>query len=173
MMAFFNWLPGSGARCVAATAIKLLRRSLWLMLFMLIGASTAQAAATGSLIGTWGVVGEFTLAFDANGNYTLNQIGSLWLMLFMLIGASTAQAAATGSLIGTWGVVGEFTLAFDANGNYTLNQITVSGTPQFTVEQLQVWPGIETGAYSWDAATGALVTACPTVDNNGTAGLSG
>src|SRR3989338_394457 len=124
MMAFFNWLPGSGARCVAATAIKLLRRSLWLMLFMLIGASTAQAAATGSLIGTWGVVGEFTLAFDANGNYTLNQI-------------------------------------------------TVSGTPQFTVEQLQVWPGIETGAYSWDAATGALVTACPTVDNNGTAGLSG
>src|SRR3989338_10043251 len=48
MMAFFNWLPGSGARCVATTAIKLLRQSLWLILFLLGWASTAQAAIPAS-----------------------------------------------------------------------------------------------------------------------------
>jgi hypothetical protein len=86
----------------------------------------------------------------------------------------TRAVSTTNPLVGTWSFLAtdEVTLAFDDNGNYTLNQIAVSGTPQFTVQQLQVWPGIETGAYSWNAATGALVTACPTVDNNGTAGVS-
>src|SRR3989338_9271611 len=81
----------------------------------------------------------------------------------------TMTRATTNPLIGTWSVVAEeTTIAFDDNGNYTLNQITVP----LNAQDLQVWPGIETGTYSWDAATGALVTACPTVDNNGTAGLS-
>lgn len=44
MAVCFKWLPGSRARCFAATSKTILRQSLLLMLFFLGWASTAQAA---------------------------------------------------------------------------------------------------------------------------------
>ena len=87
---------------------------------------------------------------------------------------------AANPIVGSWSnpvgadVTGtSLVLTFFANGDYMLAQSTVVGTSTATVQQLQVWPGLEHGAYTWNSSTGAFVTACPTVDTNGTAGTSG
>ena len=89
----------------------------------------------------------------------------------------------TGSnpIVGSWYPEPDTTtvLTFFANGDYMQSQGVVNptlnpdGSVQFTIQQLQVWPGLEHGTYTWNQATGAFASACPTVDTNGTAGLSG
>jgi hypothetical protein len=78
------------------------------------------------------------------------------------------------NIVGSWYGAGDTTamITFFANGDYLQSQGTVAGTAQYTVQQLMVWPGVESGTYTWDSNTGAFASTCPTVDTNGSAGLS-
>lgn len=77
-------------------------------------------------------------------------------------------------LVGSWVLMGtsapsSIIFSFTADGHFLMNQSVVTGTAATD----QVWPGLEYGQYSWNAASGALAFACPQVDTNGAAGTSG
>ena len=84
---------------------------------------------------------------------------------------TNATIAASNSLIGSWAMgtntgagIASSMLTFTSDGHYMHAQVT--GTSLATMS----WPGVEWGTYTYNASTGALSFACPTVDTNGTAG---
>lgn len=97
---------------------------------------------------------------------------------------NNATIAASNSIIGSWYLSGgpshiaglgqgaASLLTFFTDGHYTHSQTSLPGTP---VQQAtwRVWAGVEYGTYTFNQSTGAFITACPTVDTNGTGGPSG
>jgi hypothetical protein len=80
----------------------------------------------------------------------------------------TRIADSTNPLVGSWAGPDKTVVTFAADGHYMLAQVAPVGSASTN----QVWPGIEYGTYSWNAATGAMSASCAIVDTNGTAGLS-
>jgi hypothetical protein len=62
-------------------------------------------------------------------------------------------------------------ITFFSNGDYVMAQSVMGGTAADQAA-LNVRPGLEHGTYTWNATTGAFVSPCPSIDTNGTAGLS-
>jgi hypothetical protein len=75
------------------------------------------------------------------------------------------------AIVGSWKVTdGDALLTFFADGTMTQSQSTFSEADPIAK---QVWAGSESGGtYTWNSATGVLTVTCPTVDTNGTAGMS-
>lgn len=105
-------------------------------------------------------------AYDAAGNVSAASA--------QVCQTTAATSTTQNTIVGGWtmdGTVGSgnlITFTFLANGEYLMTQDYVTIPPSTTLQP----GGMERGTYSWNPATGAFRSLCPTVDTNGEAGAS-
>lgn len=129
--------------------------------------------------GTAGPAGTYTGGFtgykgdpigtcrDASQARTVQLSGNT--MSFTTAGGTatlTRLVDTSNTIVGSWFVAPSSMLTFFSNGDFVQTEWRAANA------SLQSWPGVERATYTWNASTGTLTLTCPSVDTNGSAGIS-